>query len=82
MDNKPLCKYDPLAYRSRNAVADYKAGAPNTSRIKFDHGLHVQERRQFYTTNSQTYLGNPAEPISNPGILSEKYVIARADREK
>lgn len=82
MDNKPLVKYDPLAYRSRNAVEDHRQRKGNHSSVTFDMGLFVAKKRQFYTTNSQYYQGNPVAVISNPGILAEQYRITKTDRQK
>lgn len=82
MDNKPLQRYDPLAYRSRNALPDCKIMVNNSSIVQFDQGLHVDKKRQFYTTNGQYLAGAPVSVISNPGILSEQYKILSDARAK
>ena len=82
MDNKPLCPYEPLAYRSRNAEADLQIPYKNSSIVKFDQGLHVMKKRQYHTTNGMNYTGEPCETRTNPGILAEKYKIMTTDRAK
>mmetsp|Transcript_18761 Transcript_18761/g.46909 ORF Transcript_18761/g.46909 Transcript_18761/m.46909 type:complete len:171 (-) Transcript_18761:503-1015(-) len=82
MDNKPLSKYDPMAYRSRNALPDIKLRANNSSTVDFDQGLFVDKKRQFYTTNSQYLTGDPVTVVSNPGILADQYAIRREQRAK
>ena len=66
MSNKPLEKYDPNAYRSRNATADLKMKKNNSSTVNFDQGLFVDPKRQFNTTTGQYYKGKPVAVISNP----------------
>ena len=56
MDNKPLRQYDPLAYRSRNAVGDVKMPRNNSSVIEFT-SFDYQKKRRFMTTNQTSYEG-------------------------
>jgi len=82
MNNKPLQPYDPLAYRSRNALPDIPIMVNNSSVVSFDQGLHVDKKRQFYTTNGQYFVGEPVSVISNPGILAEHYKLTQERRAK
>jgi len=73
MDNKPLQPYNQHAYRSRNAQADVKTSANNSSAVSFDQGLHVCKKRQFHTTHKNCYKGRPVDARTNAGILSDEY---------
>lgn len=77
MANKPLCAYDPLAYRSRNMQTGPFKLSKHTSSIEFDDGLHFVKKRQFQTTNRTQYTGLPCDPRTNGGILAEQVANRR-----
>mmetsp|Transcript_131890 Transcript_131890/g.246645 ORF Transcript_131890/g.246645 Transcript_131890/m.246645 type:complete len:164 (+) Transcript_131890:78-569(+) len=82
MDRKPLTPYDPLAYRSRLAVDDAPVPVKNSSTIEFSEGIHTCHKRRFVTTNDQYFTGEPCDPRSNQGVLSENTKWRRFQQSK
>lgn len=82
MDRKPLCPYDPLSYRSRLAVEDAPVPYKNASIVNFDGGIHICHKKRFNTINRTCYTGEPSDPRSNQGILSENRTFKRFLMEK
>jgi len=82
MPNKPLCAYDPLAFRSRNRTCPKQTITKAFSSVKFDDGLFFCKKRQFVTSHHNSYTGLPVDPLSNSGILAEKYALMVAVNAK
>jgi len=83
MPKKPLCVYDPLAYRSRNMQSCPPKMNKHTSSLTFESGgLHFQKKRRFVTTHSNEYEGMPCDPRTNGGILAEKCALRRFHQAK
>merc|ERR1719183_2049899 len=75
MDNKPLCPYDPLAYRSRLAVEDAPVPYKNASIVHFDGGITTVHKKRFNTTHGTSFTGEPPDPRSNQGIISDNVIF-------
>eukprot|EP00418_Pyrodinium_bahamense_P066829 CAMPEP_0179093220 /NCGR_PEP_ID=MMETSP0796-20121207/42679_1 /TAXON_ID=73915 /ORGANISM="Pyrodinium bahamense, Strain pbaha01" /LENGTH=155 /DNA_ID=CAMNT_0020790847 /DNA_START=53 /DNA_END=520 /DNA_ORIENTATION=- len=82
MDNKPLTPYNPNAYRSRLAVDDALVPFKNASTIEFNSGMWKCEKRRFLTTNAIHLTGEPSDPRSNQGIISESTKFRRSQQIK
>ncbi|CEM25730.1 unnamed protein product [Vitrella brassicaformis CCMP3155] len=71
MDSKPLYgPYNPLAFRSRNAIPNPTLPKWNASTLKFDHGLFAPGKRRFITTHKLAFTGEIPDQRSNQGIRS------------
>eukprot|EP00746_Dinoflagellata_sp_MGD_P007162 gnl/MRDRNA2_/MRDRNA2_114131_c0_seq1.p1 gnl/MRDRNA2_/MRDRNA2_114131_c0~~gnl/MRDRNA2_/MRDRNA2_114131_c0_seq1.p1 ORF type:complete len:167 (+),score=25.49 gnl/MRDRNA2_/MRDRNA2_114131_c0_seq1:72-572(+) len=82
MDRKPLSAYDPLSYRSRLAVEDAPVPYKNASIVNFHDGIHTCHKKRFNTTNQTFFTGEPCDPRSNQGILSEFQKFRNTQRHK
>eukprot|EP00933_Yihiella_yeosuensis_P061087 TRINITY_DN63915_c0_g1_i1.p1 TRINITY_DN63915_c0_g1~~TRINITY_DN63915_c0_g1_i1.p1 ORF type:complete len:235 (-),score=26.30 TRINITY_DN63915_c0_g1_i1:381-983(-) len=77
MDRKPLMPYHPNAFRSRLAIEDCPVPYKNASTIDFNDGIHTCRKRRFVTTNSVHFGGEPCDPRTNQGVISEEVRFRR-----
>lgn len=82
MDKKPLVPYDPNAYRSRLAIDDAPVPYKNASTIEFNGGIGMCHKKRFTTTHQTQFTGEPCDPRSNQGILSESTKFRRTQQSK
>merc|ERR1719389_1045767 len=80
MDSKPLCPYDPLSYRSRLAVEDAPVPYKNASIVNFNDGIHTCHKKRFVTTHQTQFTGQPCDPRSNQGVVSETTKFRRSQQ--
>jgi len=80
MDRKPLTPYAMHSHRSRLAVDDAPVPYKNASTIEFNGGIHTCHKKRFMTTNSLAFTGEPCDPRSNPGIVSESVKFQASQR--
>merc|ERR1719191_1058236 len=80
MDSKPLVPYDPLAYRSRLAVDDAPVPYKNASVVSFHESMHTCHKKRFVTTQQSHHTGEPCDPRTNQGVLSESTKFRRSQQ--
>eukprot|EP00929_Paragymnodinium_shiwhaense_P033930 TRINITY_DN18536_c0_g1_i1.p1 TRINITY_DN18536_c0_g1~~TRINITY_DN18536_c0_g1_i1.p1 ORF type:complete len:166 (-),score=10.31 TRINITY_DN18536_c0_g1_i1:236-733(-) len=82
MDRKPLTPYEPNSHRSRLALDDAPVPYKNSSAIEFNAGIHCCHKKRFLTSSQLAYTGEPCDPRSNQGMISESVKWQREQRSK
>lgn len=70
MKKKPLVPYDPNSYRNRLPVDNSFRVYKNTSKFNIGSNALIN-RKQWVSTNHESYRRPKSSYISNPGILSD-----------
>lgn len=82
MDTKPLSAYNPESYRNRLPVTDANIPSRNGSQVVL--GDRGQRDTKHYVSVSKNTYGNfgKVDPVSNPGILSERTMYHHKQQDK